>query len=114
MHRSEFIKELKETFPEITERVNAHAGLLHLEISEFRHFTQQHIRNGDEGATRKCFALAERAFLQGNTKLRNAVDVSFVEELEFTVNTKRYTWAWECLPETLKGLFIAFHKRPGV
>lgn len=109
MHRSDFLKALKEDFPNLTEVVNRQKGLLHFEVGEFRKFTQDAIRSGDTERTTKCFSLAERAYLNGNEALKNAIDVSFVEELEFNRDDESGKHAWEILPPTLKKLYTAFH-----
>ena len=66
--------------------------------------------DGDRDVFLKCVALAESTYSKGNADLKNAIDVSFVEELEFSP-TKRgsYEWAWELLPDRLKELYIAFN-----
>lgn len=49
----------------------------------------------------------------GNAKIRNAVDVSFVEDLDFR-DTKQHhrRWAWDILPSSLKELYVRFHGDP--
>lgn len=109
MHRSEFLKVLKEAFPSLIDDLNRQEGLLHFEVKVFRDFTQRAIFDGDLELFSLCISIAERAYVQGNSKLKNAIDVSFVEELEFGDNTDKYQWAWDALPSVLKDLYINFH-----
>lgn len=109
MHRSEFLKALKENFPILEESLNQQNGILHFEVKVFRDFTQRAIIDGDRELFSACVAIVESAYIQGNSKLKNAIDVSFVEELEFRGEAGKYKWAWERLPPPLKDLYLNFH-----
>ena len=58
VHRSVLLKELKEEFPELRERLNQCEGLLHVEVSEFRAFTQESIDSRNRRGVERCFSLA--------------------------------------------------------
>lgn len=105
-YRSEFLKTLKAEFPALRDPINAEEGLLHFEMDVFRHFIQQAIGTRDE-IVAWAFELANKAYRNGNAKLRNVVDVSFVEPMDFN------SWAWERLPETLRDLYFRFHGKTG-
>lgn len=108
MHRSEFLKELKKAFPHLREGINKEFGLLHLEVNVFTLFTQQCINKQDSEKLMKCYKLAEKAYRIGDARLKNAIDVSFVEPLEF----KNNKWAWDMMPDILQKLFTSFHGKP--
>lgn len=94
LHRNQLIAELKNDFPELTEALNAEAGLLSFELSVFCRFTMAKIGEGDRESVAKCYA----------------IDTCYVEELEFPAPKKKdRTWAWDILPEQLKVLFLNFH-----
>jgi hypothetical protein len=113
LHRSEFLRELKQAFPELAADVNQEGGLLHLEVAVFRRHTQAAIDAGDGAAVSRAFALAERYLLLGNAKMRNAIAVSYVEDLNFEDGKSARRWAWGQLPESLKAEYEAFHgKQP--
>lgn len=115
MHRSEFLKLLKHEFPELTNDVNAGQGLLHFEVGVLKKYAQRAIYDRDREKFLKCLQLAEAAYREGNATLKDAIDVSFVEELEFTPSPKsNCAWAWEMMPNTLKTLYIAFHGSPKI
>lgn len=113
MHRSEFLKIVKEAFPELRNIINAEEGLLHFEMDVFRRYAQKAIFDGDKDAFVRCADIANMAYHKGNIALKNAVDVSFVEMLDFSSEAKKkaisYEWAWQAMPSQLKELYIAFH-----
>lgn len=108
--RSEFLRILKYEFPELKYELNQQQGLLHFEVSEFRKFTNQLIRAGEKNQVERCFIIAENGFLNGDSKLKNAIDVSYVEDLEFYGKD----WAWDMLSSPLKELYVGFHNKNGV
>jgi hypothetical protein len=110
MDRSAFLKELKATFPNLREAVNAQQGLICFELGEVRRFTQEAISRGERETVAQAFGLVARFYTQAKPKLQNMIDACFVEDLEFD---KRHSWAWELLPDILKSLYIAFHGKAG-
>ena len=88
-HQSQFIKEVKTVFPELTSDINAEQGLLHLEMEVIRKFTQHLIDTGQRKELVKCFSLIEQFNKSGNAKLKDAIDVSFVEDLNFSATKKK-------------------------
>jgi len=113
--RSEFLKEVKDAFPEIRGEINAEEGLLHFEMNVFYRYTQKLINEGSVERVKIAYHIADRYFKLGDSKMQNAIDVSFVECLEFQ-NTKGNIreWAWKELPCTLKGAYEAFHGKSGI
>ncbi len=110
LERSQLLKEIKEAFPDLRHAINQEFGLLHLEVGVFYCFTQQLIDEGKKESVIKAFEIADRFNRLGNKKIQNAIDVSYVEGLEFK-NTGKNTrnWAWKLLPQSLKDDYIAFH-----
>jgi hypothetical protein len=109
MHRSDFLKQLKTTFPELIEPVNQQNGLLHFEMREFRLFTQRAIYANDIDTLKRCFALAEKVFLLGDNTLKDAIDTSFMEDLEFISEKAQFRKAWDLVPAPLQTLYTNFH-----
>jgi hypothetical protein len=83
MHRSAFIKSLREQFPAIEPWLKGYRDNLTFEMMRFRHFTEDAIARGDYDLVRKCFQVLNSAFASGNRHVRNAVVVSFLEHLDF-------------------------------
>jgi hypothetical protein len=104
LHRSEFLRELKESFPALKDEVNSRDGLLHLEMHVFRDFVQRCIAGGDIEKVRRSFLIAERYCVGGNAAMKNAIGVSFVEHLDF----QQAQWAWDLFGPTLKKVYLHF------
>ncbi len=105
MHRSEFLKELKALFPELTKTINKQEGLLSFEIDEFRKFANYAVGAKDTDTVELCYKLAEKAYLTGNRDLKALINTEFVEFLDLHHNK----WAWEILPVILKNLYLDFY-----
>jgi hypothetical protein len=102
LHRSIFLKELKETFPQLRAPINAQYGLLHLEIHAFTDFVQHAIADGDKETVRLSFMMAERYYKGGDAHMRNAIYVSFLEHLDL----QKARWAWDLLGQSLKEAYL--------
>ncbi len=114
LHRSLLIQELKERFPEIAGELNAQEGLLSFEVEVFSRYAQRQIDLGDDREVAACFEIAQRFFLHGNTRMKDAIDTCFVELLTFQDSQKTdRRWAWDCFPEVLKELHRRFHGQFG-
>lgn len=110
LHRSLFLKEIKTSFPELTPAINAEQGLLHFEMDVVRRFAQSLIDKGHKEALWECFFIINKYYLSGNKRIKDAIDVSFIEPLDFeTTKKQNRKWAWELLPDALKELYTAFH-----
>ncbi len=112
MHRSLLIKELKKAFPDITGDLNAEEGLLTFEVEVFSRYAQKCIDRVDRLQVEACFEIARRYYVDGNPKMKDAIDVCFVEPLDFknSKKTKR-SWAWDLFPAVLKELHTQFHSQ---
>ena len=108
MHRSEFLKLLKHRLPELRQPANQQEGLLHFEVDELRKCAQRAIFDGNRASLEICFRLAEEAYVSGDKNLKDAIDVSFVEGLDFATDHNSYSWAWEMMPDVLKKLYEEF------
>ena len=56
MHRSVFIKELKERLPEIADELNAQDGLLSFEVEVFSHDAHDRIVEADRKGVSSLFS----------------------------------------------------------
>jgi hypothetical protein len=48
--------------------------------------------------------------VNGDKKLKNAIDVSFVEGLDFVTSHNVYSWAWQMMPDVLKKPYEEFRR----
>ena len=83
LHRSAFIKTLRDEFPGIEPWLAGYRDNLTFEMMRFRQFTEDAIARGDLTCVRKCFQFLNTAFATGNRHIRNSVVVSYLEHLEF-------------------------------
>lgn len=114
-HRGEFLKELKQLFPEVRAQVNQQYGLLHLEMHEFEHFVNERVAKGDREAVAKAFQLIDRVLKEGNAELRNAAAVSFLEHMNFEDGHVARSWAAELMPPLVAECYEAvrqYHSKP--
>lgn len=110
LERSLFLKEVKACFPELISEINNEQGLLHLEMKVICKFTQDLIDKRHQEKLQSCFILIEKYYMSGNHHLKNAIDVSFIEPLNFKTTKKNdRRWAWKLLPDSLKKLYTQFH-----
>jgi hypothetical protein len=96
-HRSIFLKEIKEAFPELVANINSEYGLLHLEMHAFLEFVQKQIERKNTEKVVLAFQLIERHFKYGNNALVNAIEVSFLEHLDL----EKGSWALKIMPTSL-------------
>lgn len=100
-HRSIFLKEVKEKFPEIRKAINSEGGLLHCEVGVFLDYVMQLIRKHDKERVIDAFKIIERHYHLGNRELANAIAISFLEDLDLGLSKGNVSWAYEYLPKSL-------------
>lgn len=97
-----FVKELLDKFPEVSGQIDpkVDCGLLHLEMSAFARFTREQIEARDRVTVTECFQFADRLLRNGDDAVVNAVNVSFLENLDFEQEDER--WAFDCMPTRVR------------
>jgi hypothetical protein len=110
LHHSQFMKKVKETFPELRMEINKQYGLIHLEVSVFTRFVQGLIDSGGKDTLVKALQIANYFILYGNGKVVNALTVSFLEHLNFKNGKVPRQWAWECMTPALKDQYNGINK----
>lgn len=76
-----FEKLLLSEFPELQGEVKEWRGLDHLKMMEFVIFTKRACKKADWETVRKCLRLAAKLLRDGDSKIKNAVYVSYLENL---------------------------------
>jgi hypothetical protein len=87
-------------FPSLREDLEEWEGLIHLQVSEFKRFTQCAIEEQSFEVVSKCFQIATSALLEGDKSLRNAIYVSYLEHLDFRSDAGKR--AAQLMPRELK------------
>ena len=89
-----------EAFPELREEFEDFAGLLHVQMGAFARRTQQAKGAADWESYAHCIALIDRLWTRPDDELLNAINVSFLENVDF--DGPRGPVAWRYLSPGLK------------
>ncbi len=81
IHRSAFIKQLREQFPSVKSWLRGYRDNLTLEMMRFKQFTEDAVARSDWDTVRRAFQFAHTAFQQGNRHVRNSIVVTYLEHL---------------------------------
>src|SRR5579862_151026 len=84
-----FQKLLVSRFPTLRSNLEEWKDLDHLQVMEFLTLTQSAIEAGSFDTVSECFEVATAALRDGDKALRNAIFVSYLEELDFRSDAGR-------------------------
>ena len=103
----ECIKLIEAEFPELSEELHNETwdGLLHLQIAVFSRFAQAMIDGCDKGKLDKTYKMAFNFYQNGDNAVNNAINVSFLEHLEFDDGKVKREWAYKAMPTGLRKAF---------
>jgi hypothetical protein len=111
--RDEFLARLAADFPEVVAGFGRYsAGLLHCEVADFRRATEQAMDAGRLWEAEGHFRLVAELLALAGPNLRNALEVSYLEDLargEFT--PARHRAVQERMPQPLRQVLIGHHPR---
>ena len=113
-HRSLFLKDIKEAFPELREELNRQHGLLHCEMHSFHRFVQSLIASEERNMVIKAFQIIEHHFAHGNDALVNAIAVSFLEHLDLGLAKNTPSWAYQYFPHGLREPYEQLRQYHGI
>ena len=101
-HRSEFLKAIKERFPEVTNKINEGDGLLTFEVAAIIKFLQTKIDGNDIASTKDGLDLLNYYYSNGNDALHATIRNAVCEDLTFDDSSSiTRSWALKYLPEPL-------------
>ncbi|MFN7941607.1 MAG: hypothetical protein U0X73_08390 [Thermoanaerobaculia bacterium] len=100
IHRSEFIRLLKQNLPEAIPFLQGNRLNLTLEMHAFQEFAQAAVESGNRGLVSRAFSFADQLWREGNRSVRSSLAVSFLEHLTF--DSAAGVEAYKLLPEELK------------
>ncbi|WP_139752078.1 DUF7674 family protein [Aeromonas dhakensis] len=98
----EALYRIENEFPEISEKLREDEGLLHIHIGEFSHHVQSFIDNGNENEFGRVCKLFVELFSSASPELENALNVSFLENLNFTDGKNNRSWAYSAMPPLMR------------
>lgn len=113
--------EFRGKFTEITKR----ADIEHMRIwgevkSEFAYSWFESLANAlnremlnevEARIYKDVFEYFRSKFLFGNDEIKNCIEVSFVENLFWSVPPEKAKGYWDIFPDLLKDLYVQFHRR---
>lgn len=104
MSPDDYMSELRQRFPDLAPTLDQEEwrGLLHVETGLFAAFCREAIDAGDRDLVERCFSFARQSAMDGTDEVKNAIGVSFVENLNFQDGKVRRRCAYELLPPRLK------------
>jgi hypothetical protein len=109
--REDFLARLAADFPDVAAGFGPYsAGLLHCEVGDFRAATERAMDAGRHWEAEQHFRLVEELLAVAGPELRNALEVSYLEDLalgEFT--PARYRGVKERMPPSLRQVLIGHH-----
>ena len=96
------IEYLESIFPHLAEEMHDEDGLLHLQVAAFSHWAQHIIDSRDN----KSWSQVTKAFLEiwrdCHPDVTNALNVSFLEHLDFSDGKKQRSWAYDSMPPQMQ------------
>jgi len=116
-----FYNTIREKFPEITKKTD----IKHIEIwsevdPEFAYSWFESLANAlnsemingvNANKYKELFNYISRNFDEGNSEVRDCIDVSFTESLFWKVPKNKAKIYWKSLPLNLRTLYINFHRK---
>jgi hypothetical protein len=109
--RNEFLARLAAGFPDVIAGFGPYsAGLLHCEVADFRRATEQAMDAGRVWEAERHFRLVEELLTVAGPELRNALEVSYLEDLALgECNPARRRAVKERMPKALRQVLIGHH-----
>ena len=109
--REDFLARLAADFPDVIAGFGPYsAGLLHCEVGDFRRATERAMDTGRLWEAEQHFRLVAELLAVAGPELRNALEVSYLEDLalgEFT--PARHRAVRERMPRELRQVLIGHH-----
>jgi len=94
VHRSVFLKELKEHYPDLTGKLNSQESVFFREVAVFLEYVQHHIDNEDQENTKILLQRIDRYYTSGDRALSELIRNGVCEDMRFEdTKTKNRAWA---------------------
>ena len=101
---SSAIAFVEQRFPEISDELHDETieGLMHPQIGEFSRYAQAAIDRGDINVWSRVTEVFMELWQDCDDAVRNALNVSFLEHLNFKDGKVQRRWAYNVMPKTMK------------
>lgn len=105
VNRKRFIGLLRARFPEVVADIaDCSHGLLHCEMGTLARATQRAISLGDMGTAKRHFLFIDSVFEWADPDVENAINVSYLEHIDFAGVDARRMRARQLLTPRLQGV----------
>ena len=111
MHGNEYFQDMDKEFTELVEELNWHEDdLIHSKMEVFSRYTNQQIKEGNDKELIRCFHFQEQRLAKIDSKLENAIYVSYCEALllenkeEVMKEKKKLKWYYDEYEKYYMGL----------
>lgn len=123
MDLDEYCSFIKASYPEISAKADAEYDknwntFVKMEFSSYSWLAslaevlnKEMNKKVSPSSYKNLFEEISKGFSAGEDEVKNAIDVSFVENLFWQVSEKESEIYWAVLPENLKALYFGFHHR---
>jgi hypothetical protein len=103
------VDRIEREFPEIRDELRDEDwdGLIHLQVSVFGRRLQAAIDDRDHMTFQRACTLFLELFENGDPSLVNALNVSFLEHLDFYDGKRKRQWAYLEMPPKMRSAFDA-------
>lgn len=106
----QLLNDICEQFPVAAKPIaEVPADLPTSKLEAFAACTTRGFGNGDPSKSAAHLAFVSRRFATGNERIRELIDVYYVEVLFWQAPSRAVREGWPLVPENLKRLFVAFH-----
>jgi hypothetical protein len=101
---SSAIQFIEQKFPSLKEELHDEVidGLLHPQIGEFSRFAQGCIDTGNEAGWKQVTVAFMELWLNCDDAVKNALNVSFLEHLNFNDRKRPRQWAFNSMPAVMR------------
>ena len=98
------IEYIESRFPALSEDLQDETweGLIHLQVAVFSHLAQDVINSGDRDAWQEVTEVFMDLWRDCTPDVENALNVSFLEHLNFVDGKKKRSWAYQTMPEVMR------------
>lgn len=109
----EFISVLGSQFPEVVAEITEYErGLLHPEMGAFRRVAEEAVDSGKLWAAEKYLRFVDRVFSEADSDVRNAIEVSFLEDFALGHMTpSRHEAVKSRMPKRLRMILIGIDEK---
>ena len=113
INHEEFMTMLGSKFPEVVARIREdELGLLHLEMAAFLRIAEEAIDVGRLWAAEKYFRFVDQVLMEADPDVRNAIEVSFLEDFAFgEFNQARHEAVKRRMPRRLRKVLIGIDEK---